>query len=66
MKIVDVRPIVTCPGRNFVLLKIVTESGLHGVGDGTLNGRELSVAETLGQHIAPLLIGRDADCIEDI
>ena len=66
MKIVDVRTIVTCPGRNFVLLKIVTESGLHGVGDGTLNGRELSVAETLEQHIAPLLIGRDADCIEDI
>lgn len=66
MKISDVRTIVTCPGRNFVLLKIVTESGLYGVGDGTLNGRELAVAELLQQHIAPLLIGRDADRIEDI
>ncbi len=66
MKIIDVRTIVTCPGRNFVLLKIVTESGLYGVGDGTLNGRELAVAELLQQHIAPLLIGRDADRIEDI
>ena len=65
MKITDVRTIVTCPGRNFVLLKIVTESGLYGVGDGTLNGRELAVAEALREHIAPLLIGRDADQIED-
>jgi mannonate dehydratase len=65
MKIVDVRVIVTCPGRNYVLLKIVTESGLTGVGDGTLNGRELAVAEALEQHIKPLLIGRDADRIED-
>jgi mannonate dehydratase len=66
MRIADVRTIVTCPGRNFVLVKIVTESGLHGVGDGTLNGRELAVAETLSQHIKPLLIGRDAGQIEDI
>lgn len=66
MKIVDVQTIVTSPGRNFVLLKIVTESGLYGVGDGTLNGRELAVAKALEEHIAPLLIGRDADRIEDI
>ena len=65
MKITDVRVIVTCPGRNFVLLKIVTDEGLHGCGDGTLNGRELAVAECLREHIAPLLIGRDPDRIED-
>jgi mannonate dehydratase len=65
MKIIDVRTIVTCPGRNFVLLKIITESGIYGVGDGTLNGRELAVAEVLHEHIRPLLIGRDADQIED-
>ena len=52
--------------RNYVLLKIVTDSGVHGVGDGTLNGRELAVAELLEQHLKPLLIGRDADRIEDI
>lgn len=67
MKIADVQVIVTCPGRNYVLLKILTdEDGLYGVGDATLNGRELSVAETLQEHIAPLLIGRDPDRVEDI
>jgi mannonate dehydratase len=65
MKITEVRTIVTSPGRNFVLLKIITDSGIYGVGDGTLNGRELAVAEALREHIAPLLIGRDPDQIED-
>ncbi|MGQ0637004.1 MAG: D-mannonate dehydratase ManD [Planctomycetaceae bacterium] len=65
MKITDVRVIVTCPGRNFVLLKIVTDEGVYGVGDGTLFGRELAVAACLRDHIAPLLIGRDPDRIED-
>jgi mannonate dehydratase len=65
-KITDVRVIVTCPGRNYVVVKIVTdEPGLYGVGDATLNGRELAVASALRDHIAPLLIGRDADRIED-
>lgn len=31
----------TCPGRNFVTLKIETRSGVVGIGDATLNGREL-------------------------
>lgn len=67
MKIVDVRVIVTCPGRNFVLVKIVTDQdGLYGVGDATLNGRELAVATALEEHIKPLLLGRDPDRIEDI
>src|SRR5579871_5059307 len=66
MKITDVRVIVTCPGRNYVLIKILTdEPGLYGVGDATLNGRELAVATALREHIAPLLIGRDPDRIED-
>jgi mannonate dehydratase len=67
MKITEVRTIVTCPGRNYVLVKILTdEPGLYGVGDATLNGRELGVATILEKHITPLLIGRDPDCIEDI
>jgi len=65
MKIVDARVIVCCPGRNFVTLKIVTEDGVHGLGDATLNGRELAVAAYLQDHVAPLLIGRDARRIED-
>jgi mannonate dehydratase len=67
MKITEVRTIVTCPGRNYVLVKIVTDTpGLYGVGDATLNGRELAVASALRDHIGPLLIGRDPDRIEDI
>src|SRR5512140_3453963 len=66
MKIVDAKVIVCCPGRNFVTLKIVTEEGAYGLGDATLNGRELSVASYLKDHVCPLLIGRDARRIEDI
>src|SRR5580700_10258931 len=66
MKITEVRVIVTCPLRNYVVVKIMTdEPGLYGVGDATLNGRELAVAAALRDHIAPLLIGRDPDRIED-
>src|SRR5437870_5208580 len=66
MKIVDAKVIVCCPGRNFVTLKLVTEDGVYGLGDATLNGRELSVASYLSDHVIPLLIGRDARRIEDI
>ena len=67
MKITEVRIIVTCPSRNYVVVKILTdEPGLYGVGDATLNGRELAVAAALTEHIGPLLIGRDPDRIEDI
>src|SRR5947199_2793653 len=65
MKITDAKVIVCCPGRNFVTLKIVTEDGVYGLGDATLNGRELSVASYLSDHVVPLLIGRDARKIED-
>jgi len=65
MKIIDARVIVCSPGRNFVTLKITTEDGIYGLGDATLNGRELAVASYLSDHVAPLLIGRDARQIED-
>jgi mannonate dehydratase len=65
-QIVAARVIVTCPGRNFVTLKIETRSGLYGLGDATLNGRELAVAAYLEEHVVPTLIGRDAGRIEDI
>ena len=58
--------IVTSPGRNFVTLKIETEEGITGVGDATLNGREMAVASYLQDHVVPCLIGRDAHRIEDV
>lgn len=65
MKIQDARVIVCSPGRNFVTLKVTTEDGVYGLGDATLNGRELAVAAYLAEHVVPLLIGRDARRIED-
>ncbi|AGH50141.1 bifunctional D-altronate/D-mannonate dehydratase [Sphingomonas sp. MM-1] len=65
-RITAARVIVTSPGRNFVTLKIETEAGIYGLGDATLNGRELAVASYLADHVAPCLIGRDAHRIEDI
>jgi mannonate dehydratase len=64
-EIVEAKVIVTCPARNFITLKIVTSDGLHGLGDGTVNGRELAVAAYLEEHVIPCLIGRDPDRIED-
>lgn len=65
MRIVDARVIVCSPGRNFVTLKVTTEDGVYGLGDATLNGRELAVASYLQDHVVPLLLGRDARQIED-
>jgi mannonate dehydratase len=65
-QITSARVIVTCPGRNFVTLKIETDAGVTGVGDATLNGRELAVASYLSEHVIPCLIGRDAHRIEDV
>src|SRR6195256_2599880 len=66
MRITDAKVIVCSPGRNFVTLKIMTEDGIYGLGDATLNGRELPVASYLTEHLIPILIGRDARRIEDI
>lgn len=66
MKIVGGRVIVCSPGRNFVTLKLETEDGIYGLGDATLNGRELAVASYLRDHVLPLLEGRDARRIEDV
>ena len=65
-RIRSARVIVTCPGRNFVTLRIETEDGVTGLGDATLNGRELAVASYLTDHVVPCLIGRDAHRIEDM
>jgi len=57
--------LLTSPGRNYVTLKVTTDDGVVGWGDATVNGRELAVASYLRDHVAPLLVGRDADRIED-
>jgi L-alanine-DL-glutamate epimerase-like enolase superfamily enzyme len=59
-RITDAKVIVTCPGRNFVTLKITTEDRVHGIGDATLNGRELWVPN-FGIRPASLPVNRLED-----
>jgi mannonate dehydratase len=66
VKITDAKVFVCSPGRNFITLKIFTDEGIYGVGDATLNGRELAVASYLSDHVIPCLIGRDPAQTEDI
>jgi mannonate dehydratase len=66
VKIRDAKVFVSSPGRNFVTLKIYTDEGAYGLGDATLNGRELAVAAYLTEHLIPCLIGRDPFQTEDI
>ena len=66
MKIKDIKVFVCCPDRNFVTVKIETNEGLFGLGDATLNGRELAVAAYLKEHLVPCLLEKDPRQSEDI
>jgi mannonate dehydratase len=66
LKITDAKVLICSPGRNFVTLKIYTDQGFYGLGDATLNGRELAVASYLQDHLVPCLVGRDPFQTEDI
>src|SRR5215510_13205092 len=66
VRITAAKVYVCCPGRNFVTLKIHTDQGIFGLGDATLNGRELAVASYLEDHVIPCLIERDPFETEDI
>jgi mannonate dehydratase len=66
MKITDAKVFICSPGRNFVTLKIYTDQGIYGLGDATLNGRELAVAAYLTEHILPCIVGRDPADTEDM
>jgi len=66
MKIEEIKVFVCSPGRNFVTVKVITDEGIYGLGDATVNGREMAVVAYLEEHVAPCLIGRDPQQIEDI
>jgi mannonate dehydratase len=66
MKITKAYVNITSPGRNFVTLKVETDEGIYGLGDATLNGRELAVASYLTDHVIPCIVGRDPFQTEDI
>lgn len=66
MKVLAAEVFVSCPGRNFVTLRVQTDESIYGLGDATLNGRELAVASYLKDHLIPCIVGRDPFEIEDI
>ncbi|MCD8014878.1 MAG: hypothetical protein LUG99_17230 [Lachnospiraceae bacterium] len=65
MKIIEVKTILTSPNQNYLFVKIITDSGIYGVGDASLNGREATVTSLIDDYLAPMLIGRDPGKIED-
>lgn len=66
MIIKEAKVFVCSPGRNFVTVKIFTDEGIYGLGDATLNGRELAVVSCLNEYLLPCLIGKNPFDTEDI
>jgi L-alanine-DL-glutamate epimerase-like enolase superfamily enzyme len=42
MKIQNARSIVTCPGRNFVTVRLETDEGVYGIGDAIGHGVDIN------------------------
>lgn len=66
MKITDAKVFIGGPGKNYVTLKIMTDQGVYGLGDATLNNRETLPAAYLSDYLIPNLIGLDPRNSEDI
>ncbi|MGP6089377.1 D-mannonate dehydratase ManD [Antarctobacter jejuensis] len=66
MKITDAKVFVGGPRKNYVTLKIMTDQGVYGLGDATLNNRETLPAKYLQDYLIPNLIGMDPRNSEDI
>lgn len=66
MKITDAKVFIGGPGKNYVTLKIMTDQGIYGLGDASLNNRETLPAAYLQDYIIPNLIGKDPRNIEDM
>lgn len=66
MKITGAEVFVGGPGKNYVTLKIMTDAGIYGLGDASLNCRETLPARFLQDYLIPCLIGMDPRNSEDI
>ena len=66
LKITSAEVFIGGPGKNYVTLKIMTDQGIYGLGDATLNTRETLPAAYLTDYLIPMLIGMDPRKSEDI
>ncbi|BAO91399.1 enolase C-terminal domain-like protein [Caballeronia cordobensis] len=66
--ITDIKVILTAPeGINLVVVKIETnQDGLYGLGCATFAYRHLAVKCLIEEYLRPLLIGRNAEAIEEL
>jgi L-alanine-DL-glutamate epimerase-like enolase superfamily enzyme len=66
MRITDVKCFpVWGGGRNFFIVKVETDEGLHGIGEAGITWREMAMAEAVN-HLKPFLIGEDPARIEHL
>ena len=64
MKVTDVKTfVVDCYRTNWVFVKIYTDEGISGVGEGTLEYKEKALTGAV-EHIKSYLIGKDPRQIE--
>src|SRR5258706_95684 len=68
LKITRVKAILTAPARTrLCVVKVETsEPGLYGVGCATFTQRIRTVVTAVDEYLAPFLIGKDPDNIEDL
>ncbi|MBC8076478.1 MAG: starvation-sensing protein RspA [Chloroflexales bacterium] len=64
----SVRAILTAPaGIRLIVVKVETsEPGLYGLGCATFTQRYAAVATAIDRHLAPFVVGKDAQRIEDL